>query len=324
MRCIAFAVLLQVVTKVLLLGISLEKLFVIIVTYNGMKWIKKCIKSVLESTIVPTILLIDNNSADGTVNFVRKTFTDVVVIPNSKNLGFGQANNIGLEYALHHGCEYVYLLNQDAYVEPDTFETLIRIQKKYPEYGVLSPIQITASRVKLDKNFAKFCGSSSCPGLLSDLLLTGCAKDIYAIDFIMAAHWLMTRDCIEKVGGFNPMFNQYGEDDNMLNRCHYFNIRVGISPRTFAIHDRADRAESVKNLFHMNHVEYYKVSSNINYSNFTMLRKLLRNHMTSLRLAVQYKSFVPILNSWEFLFNIWKVKKCNRISKKSDHPFLSL
>ena len=57
----------------------------------------------------------------------------------------------------------------------------------------------------------------------------------------MAAHWLISIDCLKKVGGFSPTFPHYGEDDNYIQRTKYFNYKIGIVPNANAIHDRADR-----------------------------------------------------------------------------------
>ena len=118
---------------------------VIVVTYNAMKWAERCLSSLRNSSVSCDVMVIDNNSTDGTQNFIHTHFPEVELIENKKNLGFGQANNIGLQRVLDENYEYAYLLNQDAWVMPDTLEKLIDISKTHPEYGVLSPMQLKAS-----------------------------------------------------------------------------------------------------------------------------------------------------------------------------------
>ena len=91
-----------------------------------MKWIDKCINSVLNSTLYAKIILIDNGSTDGTLEYISNNFPQAIILPNQKNLGFGKANNLGIEYALSHNCDYVYLLNQDAWIEENTLEILVK------------------------------------------------------------------------------------------------------------------------------------------------------------------------------------------------------
>ena len=67
----------------------------IMVTYNGSKWIRQCLDSVCSSSIVPHCIVVDNNSSDDTVEIIRKHYPEVELVQTKSNLGFGGANNIG-------------------------------------------------------------------------------------------------------------------------------------------------------------------------------------------------------------------------------------
>lgn len=215
----------------------MKKVLVIIVTYNGLKWLDRCLTSVRNSSLPADIFVVDNGSTDGSVDFIRSSFPEAKLIVAERNLGFGAANNLGLLYALEHGYEFVYLLNQDAWLAPDTLGLLVQASSGNPDYGILSPLQINASATALDRNFSRFY-----PGTLpqfpnSDVMPEG----VFEVRFAMAAHWLMTRQCIETVGLFSPTFFHYGEDSNYVDRLHYHGLRIGIVPRAIAIHDREYR-----------------------------------------------------------------------------------
>ena len=144
---------------------------------------------------------------------------------------------MGIKYALEHGFDYVYLLNQDAWVEPHTFETLILVNKCYACYGVLSPLQVNKEKTKLDGNFA-----TCCPGkMLSDAICGVGLSKVYDTSFVMAAHWLISRECLKTVGAFSPSFYHYGEDGNYLDRVMYFKKKIGIVPFCKGVHDREFR-----------------------------------------------------------------------------------
>ena len=96
------------------------KILAIVVTYNGMEWIDRCLDSLLCSTLRPDVFVVDNGSTDGTQEYVHSHFPEVFFRQNETNLGFGRANNIGLRFAIEGGYSHVYLMNQDAWVEPDT------------------------------------------------------------------------------------------------------------------------------------------------------------------------------------------------------------
>src|SRR5437870_13044290 len=100
-----------------------KKVFAIIVTYNGAKWIKKCLSSLLASETKVEVIVIDNGSADETLNIVKE-FGSIECVNSVENLGFGKANNIGIAIALERKCDYIFLLNQDAWIEQNTITEL--------------------------------------------------------------------------------------------------------------------------------------------------------------------------------------------------------
>ena len=58
---------------------------------------------------------------------------------------------------------------------------------------------------------------------------------------MMASHWMISRGCLQKVGGFSPAFIMYGEDDNYIDRARWHGYLCGVVPAASAVHDRADR-----------------------------------------------------------------------------------
>lgn len=214
----------------------MSRLLVIIVTYNAMRWIERCFASLSASTEPCDVFVVDNGSTDGTLAWLEEHRADNLTVKQCKsNCGFGAGNNIGLRLALSHGYEYVYLLNQDAWVAEDCFEQLISVSRKCPEYGILSPLQLQPDWETQDRLFAKHCGKriASAPD-----------SEVVSVRFVMAAHWLITRECLEAVGGFSPTFTQYGEDDNFIDRASYWGFRTGVVPAAKAVHDRAQRVSS--------------------------------------------------------------------------------
>jgi len=224
-----------------------------------MPWIQKCLASCKENQVV----VVDNNSADGTVAFIKENFPEVYIMPQKGNLGFGQANNLGIKYALEQGADYVFLLNQDAYLQEGCIENMIQVQKENPPYGVLSPVHFNGGGSKLDANFLLYLNRYKVTErLLFDTFTDGLSK-IYPVQFVNAAAWLITRECLEKVGGFDPLFFHYGEDRNFTQRVHYHHFKVGIVTPTIIYHDRENRAEK--------HIEKY---SELYYGDFDRYLKV--------------------------------------------------
>lgn len=204
-------------------------------------WIQKCFDSIINSSIPCQIVAIDNNSSDESVEYIKKTYPNVHLIINEENKGFGGANNQGLKYALEKGGEFFFLLNQDASVDPNTIEELINISKCNQEYGIISPIHLNGKGNALDYNFSNYITPQNCEKLYSDFVLNRIEDKIYKSDFICAAAWLVTKKCLEIVGGFNPTFFHYGEDDNYIHRLKFKGLKIGVYPKVFIYHDREDR-----------------------------------------------------------------------------------
>lgn len=209
------------------------KIFVIVVTYKGMQWYDKCFTSLRESTMPVQTIVVDNTPGDEDANYIREHFPEIHLIKTEKNLGFGRANNWGLRYALDNGANYVFLLNQDTWVEPDMFEKLIDIAEVHPEYGILSPMHLDATGKHL--NILINDGHSNYE-LLSDFYC-GQMKDVYPLNYVNAAGWLLPRKTLEIMGGFDPIFRHYEEDDDYLNRARYHKLSVVLCPKARMTHD---------------------------------------------------------------------------------------
>lgn len=257
-----------------------NKLLVIIVSYNAMSWAERCYRSLRSSLFPCDVITIDNGSTDGTQDFIKKNYPEVDLRQQDSNIGFGLANNIGLQKALNEGYEFAYLLNQDAWVEPDTFSRLIQSSKEHPEYGILSPMQLQADKKHFDRNFTQvvLCQHQlSAPYVVEDAYFNHPYNSVYEVTFVMAAHWLITRRCIEQTGGFSPSFFLYGEDDNYLDRVQYWKMKIGIVPTAQAVHDRGSRREDPIKRDYYNHYVKHVVRCSKPISNGRVWKSIWNN-----------------------------------------------
>ena len=213
-----------------------NKIYVIIVTYNAMKWIDRCLGSLRHSSVPLTPIIVDNGSQDETVNHIRTRFPEVILQVQEKNLGFGQGNNAGIRYALEHGATHVLLLNQDAWIDADMVEKLLVYDDKN---SLLSPIHLTGEGDAIDKNFRQNAigRSNEYTHYIEDQKAGIVSK--YATKEINAACWFLPREVLEQIGGFNPLFFHYAEDNDYLQRLHYHGKGVYFVSGTYCYHDRA-------------------------------------------------------------------------------------
>lgn len=255
-----------------------KSIFVVIVTWNGMKWIKRCLDALRESTYPVKTVVVDNDSKDETVSFIQNNYPEIHIIESEKNLGFGQANNVGLRYALANDCDYVYLLNQDAYVYPDMFQYLIQEAEKEEnkkKFAIYSPIHINGDRKSLDKHFRNYIKDIS-PYIVEDILLSH-IKSIYLVGCVPAAGWLLPRKTLDTIGGFDPLFFHYGEDVNYCQRVNFHGYKIGFVPMAKMVHDRIifGNPEVYKKGKIARRIDSY-ITLNVNNSKSTILKLLFK------------------------------------------------
>ena len=213
-----------------------RKILTIIVSYNFMPWIDRCLGSLIHSQTPTDIMVIDNCSQDETVAEIERRYPQVMLVRNDKNLGFGRANNIGMRYAIDHAYDAVLLLNQDAWIDADTLGRLAETSRRHPRYGILSPIHLTGSGERIEHGFSVYSGVKS----------KDCQPEapLMQVPFIDAAIWYMPVAALKRVGLFAPIYRHYGEDKDMANRMAYHHYRIGFLPRVYGCHDREERKVS--------------------------------------------------------------------------------
>lgn len=292
------------------------KVLVIIITYNGMQWMDRCLGSIRASSVPLDAYIVDNGSTDGTQEFIRTNYPEMIFEQSGENLGFGKANNKGLQYALDNNYDYVYLLNQDAWIFPNTIQALVGCHLKYPQYGVLSPFQLQANMKCLDVNFNQVC--STCSNFINDAYFNR-IKEVYATDTVMAAHWLISRECLMKVGGFSPTFPHYGEDKNYTNRVYFHKLSVGIVPVAKAVHDRENReTTNARNIY----IEYIGMLVCMSEIFNPQSHRFLRIFQRAIRIAIKYKSLIGFLNALKVILSFKSIIE-NMTRSKFPKAFLN-
>lgn len=289
------------------------KTSVVIVTFNGMKWIGNCLKSIIDNTISTEIIIVDNCSSDNTVSYLKNNFIKKIrLIELQQNLGFGQANNLGISSAIELKSDFIFLLNQDTVIDHYTIEKLITVSKNNLEYGIISPIHADGSGKCLDKSFL-FYLKNSYSHLISDAILSLKMKEIYPVEMINAAAWFVPIKTFETVGGFDPIFFLYGEDDNFCQRVIFHNLKIGITPTTIIRHDsgnnyKVDFPIGSENYFNK-FLNRIKVKyANVNTEDYKSINKIRR-----------YFVIKAMLSLIKFKFDLYRVNifKYKLINKKN-------
>jgi N-acetylglucosaminyl-diphospho-decaprenol L-rhamnosyltransferase len=257
------------------------KILVIIITYNGEKWVDKCFGSLRQSNVPLDVLVIDNGSTDNTLELIKSEYKEVEIIESQENLGFGKANNIGLERFIADGSDYAFLLNQDAWIEPDSIEKLITISKNHPNIGLLSPVHLNGKGDAIDLNFQNYLNSTNTPGFYSDLYLNK-LNPFYKTTFVNAAAWLLSRECVQKVGYFDKDYNHYGEDVDYAKRLRDSGMELIVSSYSKIYHDRPQIGFQHNKTFtkNINYVVALLAYKNNKPKRHFLIRKLLALYFT--------------------------------------------
>lgn len=191
--------------------------YIIILVYNGKKWIDNCLDSVLK-TDYPNykILIVDNASKDGSTEYIADKFPHVELIRNNKNYGFAEGNNIGMRYALNREADYVILLNQDTKVESGWIKGLVTVAEIDKKIGILSPMQYDYEGKDLDRNFRELLKNN-----FPD-------HEFIETDRVIGAAMLYRVLIAKEVGLFDPIYFCYHEESDLCRRVKYFGYKVGV------------------------------------------------------------------------------------------------
>ena len=228
-------------------------LSIIIVNYNVKEFLQNLIHSIekASSNLKKEIIIIDNASDDGSVDFIREKFPQIKLIANQKNLGFGKANNIGLKEATG---KFILLINPDTIVAEDTFEKMIKFFESNDSAGlagckILNPdgtLQLACRRSFPGPwtSFTKVTGLSSLfpsSKIFARYNLTYFDENqTYEVDAISGSFMMMRKEVYEKVGGFDEQFFMYGEDLDLCYRIQKDGFKVYYVHSTQIIHYKGE------------------------------------------------------------------------------------
>ena len=203
------------------------KVSIIIVNYNTLHVLQPCLDSIVEHTkdISYEIIVVDNGSTDGSIEALsedqRVTFVSV-----GKNLGFGRANNRGLEWA--HG-KYIFFLNSDTLLKNNAVKMLYDFAQQYQgQLGAIGCIleDRQGNRIhsygkfpKMSDDFRKYLWTPILKGLhLYHEPVITYPNDWMKVDYVTGADLFVSRQVLDECGAFHPAFFMYCEEVEMEYR----------------------------------------------------------------------------------------------------------
>lgn len=227
----------------------MKKVFLIILNWNGREMTLNCLKSlgaIKQDSFSLDVIVVDNGSADDSVEKIHKAGPKVTVLENKENLGFAEGNNVGIKYALEKGADYVCLLNNDTRVEPKFLEELVKAVQSDEKIGLIG------GKIYFEKGYEFFKDKYSdsergkviwyAGGLIDwnnvyashrgvDEVDKGQYDQTEETEYVNGCLMFGTREIFKKVGLFDKRYYLYFEDAELSLRAKRVGFKVVFCPK---------------------------------------------------------------------------------------------
>ncbi len=229
------------------------QLSIIIVNYNVRDFLHQSLRSLDRALtgIKSEIIVVDNASADGSIEMLRARFPGIRIIANSENLGFAQANNQALRVARG---EFCLLINPDTVVQEDTLRVMFEFFKENPDAGLAG-----CKILNPDGSFQLACRRSFPTPWVAFTKLFGLAalmprskvfgkynltyrnpEQTYEVDAVSGSFMMIRRAAYQQVGGLDEDFFMYGEDLDWCYRIQHAGWKIFYVHTTSIIHYKGE------------------------------------------------------------------------------------
>lgn len=208
---------------------------IIIVTYNSSDYIKRCLTVLLKSiSEIDQVIVVDNNSSDGTLIILSEFDKKIELIINDKNSGYAGGNNLGIEYAKN---DYVLFVNPDVEVTEGFLEELLSCIDDQNVAAVQPLVLISGSEktINLTGKSLHFTGLEWCTNCLLNYKPDDLSKSY--IDAVSGSCFLIKKDLYISSGGFDNEYFMYGEDSDLSWRLRALDYKLIFCPSSIVYHD---------------------------------------------------------------------------------------
>jgi hypothetical protein len=283
----------------------MPELSIIIVNFNVKEHLANCITSILDASkkVNTEIIVVDNNSFDGSVEFIQKKFPhleNLKIIENESNFGFAKANNIGVRQA---SGDYLLILNPDTILQEDTLTKCLDYYKQNPLAGALT-CKLVLPNGKLDLACRRSFPSAS----VAIYRMIGLSRlfpksrkfarynltyldenETYEVDAIVGAFMFISRRIFEQVGGFDEDYFMYGEDIDLCFRIKNAGYKNYYYSGTSIIHYKGESTRKSSVSYVNNFYGAMKIFAEKNLKQSSWILNFL------IRISISYRSFFSYL-----------------------------
>ena len=249
----------------------MTRLAILIVSYNSRSDLETVLRSLTETapTVPHEIVVVDNASTDSTPAYIRERWPGVRLIASESNLGFAQANNLGIR---NTSSELVLLVNPDTIVSGSDVDRLVSVLESQPDVAVVGP-RIVDGMGRAELSFGAMI--SPWAELRQKILVRGNDRGVSPItaivdrmtrrtrrvDWVSGACLLIRRQDLDQVGGFDPRFFMYAEDVDLCAavRAQGRSVLFSAEPQVVHLRGRSGVAapERVRQAYRRSQVAFY-------------------------------------------------------------------
>ena len=277
------------------------ELSVIIISYNVREYLGKALGSLLTSAtgIDCELIVVDNNSSDGSAMMVRELYPGINLIVSDTNEGFAAACNKGI---MASSGQFVLILNPDTETEPDCLRVSLDFMKRHPEAGAVGARMVNGDGMFLPESKRGFPSPLTCFcrfSRLSKLFPHSSFFNYYYLghlpeneicraDILTGAYMFIRREALDKTGLFDTDFFMYGEDIDLswrIVKAGYVNYYL---PEARIIHYKGKSAPS----WDKNRIRYF-------YSAMSIFagKHLNKGWLLPVAAGVKFMTFVSLLSA---------------------------
>lgn len=268
----------------------------IILNYKTKELTCKCIEDILKNKTLEEkeyeIIVVDNNSQDGSIEYIKHKFSDVNVIENKENMGFGNGNNVGVKNA---NGKYLILLNSDVFIKDTNLNELLENIENIKNIGLLGCKVLNADSTiqSVGYKYPNIAREIRRNLLLWDYKFIKniryknySNKGLFRTDWISGCFIVCEKDVYESVGGFDEKIFMYSEDIdlcarlNKLGRENYVNDEVSV----YHLHGKSGnkKTPSLKHVLSLKKSFYYVLDKNKLCGGIWIIKLLNTLHLTML------------------------------------------
>ena len=249
----------------------MTRLAIIIVSYNSRTDLETALQSLTgHAPMTPhEIVVVDNASTDSTPAYVRERWPGVRIIASESNLGFAQANNVGIR---NTASDLVLMVNPDTIVTGADVDRLVAVLESRPEVAIVGP-RIVDGNGRAELSFGAMIspwaelqqkilvhGNDRGLSFISDIV-DRMTRRTHLVDWVSGACLLIRRTDLDQVGGFDPRFFMYAEDVDLCAavRSHGRSVLFSAEPQVVHLRGRsaATAPELVRNAYRRSQIAFY-------------------------------------------------------------------